>query len=150
MSLQLAADDPWVRRGYGQARIDPGERPAVLVIDLQYAFTDPEFEFGGTELIERATVNTARPVGAARAAGGPGVGGGRPGAAACAGRRPTLRARHRPGEPPDDDPCPGWRRTGCCRVGGCRDGRPRMRVAADSQQPWRRAELTGRARAPRR
>ena len=33
---------PWVSRGYGQARIEPGERPAVLVIDLQYAFTDPD------------------------------------------------------------------------------------------------------------
>jgi maleamate amidohydrolase len=58
--LELAPDDPWVRRGYGQGSIEPGERPAVLVVDLQYAFTDPAFEFGGAELIERATVNTAR------------------------------------------------------------------------------------------
>jgi maleamate amidohydrolase len=28
----------------------------VLVIDLQYAFTDPSFSFGGAELIERAVV----------------------------------------------------------------------------------------------
>ena len=60
MPLELAPDDPWVRRGYGQASIEPGERPAVLVVDLQYAFTDPAFGFGGAELIERATVNTAR------------------------------------------------------------------------------------------
>ena len=60
MTLELDANDPWVRRGYGQSRIEPGERPAVLVIDLQYAFTDPDFIFGGAELIERATVNTAR------------------------------------------------------------------------------------------
>jgi maleamate amidohydrolase len=71
MGLELAPDDPWVNRGYGQARIEPGERPAVLVIDLQYAFTDPEFIFGGAELIERATVNTARLLKAARAAGVP-------------------------------------------------------------------------------
>ena len=71
MSMHLDADDPWVNRGYGQARIEPGERPAVLVIDLQYAFTDPEFVFGGAELIERATVNTARLLEAARAAGVP-------------------------------------------------------------------------------
>ena len=45
--LELAPDDPWVARGYGQASIEPGTRPAVLVIDLQYAFTDPGFEFGG-------------------------------------------------------------------------------------------------------
>lgn len=60
MTLELDPNDPWVRRGYGQSRIEPGERPAVLVIDLQYAFTDPNFIFGGAELIERATVNTAR------------------------------------------------------------------------------------------
>jgi isochorismatase family protein len=46
MTFELAADDPWVKRSYGQARIEPGTRPAVLVIDLQYAFTDPAFEFG--------------------------------------------------------------------------------------------------------
>jgi maleamate amidohydrolase len=71
MPLKLDANDPWVSRGYGQARIEPGERPAVLVIDLQYAFTDPEFIFGGAELIERATVNTARLLKVARAAGVP-------------------------------------------------------------------------------
>jgi maleamate amidohydrolase len=71
MALTLELDDPWVRRGYGQARIEPGERPAVLVVDLQYAFTDPEFVFGGAELIERATVNTARLLSVARAVGVP-------------------------------------------------------------------------------
>ena len=71
MALQLDPDDPWVRRGYGQVSIEPGERPAVLVVDLQYAFTDPSFEFGGAELIERATVNTARLLAAARRAGVP-------------------------------------------------------------------------------
>jgi maleamate amidohydrolase len=71
MGLELAPDDPWVNRGYGQARIEPGERPAVLVIDLQYAFTDPDFIFGGAELIERATVNTARLLKVARTAGVP-------------------------------------------------------------------------------
>ena len=71
MSIQLGADDPWVARGYGQATIEPGERPAVLVIDLQYAFTDPDFIFGGAELIERATLNTAPLLAEARAAGVP-------------------------------------------------------------------------------
>ncbi len=59
MGMELDAEDPWVDRGYGQASIEPGERPAVLVIDLQYAFTDPDFIFGGAEMIERATINTA-------------------------------------------------------------------------------------------
>jgi maleamate amidohydrolase len=67
MSIELERNDPWVRRGYGQASIEPGERPAVLVVDLQYAFTDPAFEFGGAELIERATSNTVRLLEAARA-----------------------------------------------------------------------------------
>jgi nicotinamidase-related amidase len=71
MGLELEPGDAWVLRGYGQARIEPGERPAVLVVDLQYAFTDPSFCFGGAELIERATVNCARLLGAARAAGVP-------------------------------------------------------------------------------
>lgn len=68
MSIELDAQDPWVSRGYGQASIEPGERPAVLVVDLQYAFTDPDFIFGGGEMIERATVNTAELLHAARAA----------------------------------------------------------------------------------
>ena len=29
--MRLPADDPWVARGYGQAAIEPGERPAALV-----------------------------------------------------------------------------------------------------------------------
>lgn len=71
MSLQLPPDDPWVARGYGQGSIEPGERPAMLVIDLQYAFTDPAFPMGGAELVERAVENTARVLEAARAAGVP-------------------------------------------------------------------------------
>ncbi len=71
MALELDPNDPWVRRGYGQTSIEPGERPAILVIDLQYAFTDPDFEFGGAELIERATVNTARLTEVARRTGVP-------------------------------------------------------------------------------
>ncbi|MGI9657428.1 MAG: isochorismatase family protein [Gaiellaceae bacterium] len=71
MSIELDAQDPWVSRGYGQASIEPGERPAVLVVDLQYAFTDPDFVFGGAEMIERATVNTAELLHAARDANVP-------------------------------------------------------------------------------
>jgi maleamate amidohydrolase len=71
MSIHLDADDPWVKRGYGQASIEPGERPAVLTIDLQYAFTDPDFVFGGAELIERAVQNAVPVLEAAREAGVP-------------------------------------------------------------------------------
>ena len=68
MGLELSPDDPWVSRGYGQGTIEPGERPTVLVVDLQYAFTDPSFPMGGAELVERAVVNTARLLTAARRA----------------------------------------------------------------------------------
>jgi maleamate amidohydrolase len=69
--IELAADDPWVARGYGQGEIEPGERPAVLVVDLQYAFTDPAFPLGGAPLVERAVEGTARVCAAAREAGVP-------------------------------------------------------------------------------
>jgi maleamate amidohydrolase len=69
--MRLAADDPWVARGYGQGEIEPGERPAVLVVDLQYAFTDPDFPMGGAELVERAVENNARLLEAARSSGVP-------------------------------------------------------------------------------
>ena len=71
MAVMLEKDDPWVSRGYGQATMKPGQRPAVLVVDLQYAFTDPAFEFGGGELIERAVQNTATLLEAARRASVP-------------------------------------------------------------------------------
>jgi maleamate amidohydrolase len=71
VSFELPPDDPWVARGYGQEPIEPGERPAVLVIDLQYAFTDPVFPMGGAELVERAVEGTGRVLETARAAGVP-------------------------------------------------------------------------------
>jgi maleamate amidohydrolase len=71
MTFQLPPGDPWVSRGYGQGSIEPGERPAVLVIDLQYAFTDPAFPMGGAELVERAVEGTARLLETARRAGVP-------------------------------------------------------------------------------
>jgi maleamate amidohydrolase len=69
--IELPEDDPWVARGYGTAEITPGSRPAVLVVDLQYAFTDPAFPMGGADLVERAVEGTARVCAAAREAGVP-------------------------------------------------------------------------------
>jgi maleamate amidohydrolase len=69
--MELRADDAWLARGYGQGAIEPGERPAVLVVDLQYAFTDPAFPLGGSPLVERAVEHTARVAAAAREAGVP-------------------------------------------------------------------------------
>ena len=71
MTIELPQDDPWVARGYGQGELEPGERPAVLVVDLQYAFTDPAFPLGGAPLVERAVEGTARVCAAARSAGVP-------------------------------------------------------------------------------
>ena len=71
MSFDLPDDDPWVARGYGRDAIEPGKRPAVLVVDLQYAFTDPAFPLGGASLVERAVEGTARVCAAAREAGVP-------------------------------------------------------------------------------
>jgi maleamate amidohydrolase len=51
--------------------MEPGTRPAVLVTDLQYAFTDPNFTLGGSELVERATKNTASLLARAREIGVP-------------------------------------------------------------------------------
>ncbi|TNB67227.1 isochorismatase family protein [Arthrobacter sp. BB-1] len=58
--MKLEEGDAWVNKGYGQAKIAPGSRPAVLIVDLQYAFTDPSFTAGGSPLIDRATNNAAR------------------------------------------------------------------------------------------
>jgi maleamate amidohydrolase len=69
--VELARDDPYVSRGYGQARIEPGERPAVLVVDLQYLHTDHASPLAGAPLIDRAVENTALLLAAARAAGVP-------------------------------------------------------------------------------
>ena len=45
-----------------------GERPGILVVDLQTGFTQPRFPMGGCPLVHRAVENTARVLEAARAA----------------------------------------------------------------------------------
>jgi maleamate amidohydrolase len=56
---------------YGRGTVEPGDRPAVIVVDYQKAFTTDGLGMGGSELIERGVVNTARLLPAARAAGVP-------------------------------------------------------------------------------
>ena len=58
-------------RTYGQQKVGFGAKPAVLVVDLQKAFTDPAFSAGGAPLIERAVENTARLLDVARKANVP-------------------------------------------------------------------------------
>ena len=53
---------------YGQMKVGFGEKPAVLVVDFQLAFTGLTFEMGGAPLIDRAVKNTQRLLEVARSA----------------------------------------------------------------------------------
>ncbi len=57
--------------GYGDREIGFGRRPAVIVVDFQRAFTDPDMDFGGCDLVQRAVENTARLLEVARRANVP-------------------------------------------------------------------------------
>lgn len=69
--MKLDQDDKWVQRGYDASPIEPGERPAVLVIDLQQLHTNHESPLAGAPLIERAIGNTEQVLRAARGVGVP-------------------------------------------------------------------------------
>jgi maleamate amidohydrolase len=58
-------------RGYGLKPVGFGEKPGIVVVDFQRAFTDPAFPTGGAPLVRRAVENTARLLKVARAAGLP-------------------------------------------------------------------------------
>jgi len=51
--------DGFTRAGYGVRSIGFGERPAVIVVDLQHGFTKPEFQMGQSPHVQRAVENTA-------------------------------------------------------------------------------------------
>jgi maleamate amidohydrolase len=53
--------------GYESGEIPGGQRPAVLVVDFQRAFTDPAYPLGGLPLIHAARDRTAGLLGLARA-----------------------------------------------------------------------------------
>ena len=55
-------------RGYGQNPVGFGDKPGIVVVDFQRAFTDPAFSTGGAPLVRRAVENTARLLKVARAA----------------------------------------------------------------------------------
>jgi maleamate amidohydrolase len=57
--------------GYGARRVGYGERPAVIVVDFQRAFTDPAFPGGRSPHIHRAVERTADLLGHARRRGIP-------------------------------------------------------------------------------
>ncbi len=60
--------DEYGRRGYGGVPVGFGRSVGIAVVDFQRAFTDPRFPMGGAALTERAVVNTAALLHAARAA----------------------------------------------------------------------------------
>lgn len=63
--------DIYAARGYGAKGMGFGEKPGLVVIDFQLAFTDPAYPLGGAPMVERAVGNTARVMRAAKAAGIP-------------------------------------------------------------------------------
>ena len=46
-------------KGYSSETIEFGQKPAILVVDLQLAFTDPEFPNGDMPMVEKATNKTS-------------------------------------------------------------------------------------------
>lgn len=61
----------YAERGYGAVPIGFGEKPGIVVVDFQTAFTDAQYPLGGAPLIMRAVENTARLLEVARRAGVP-------------------------------------------------------------------------------
>ena len=67
----MSSDDAYGQVGYGSFTIGLGRRPAILVVDLQVAFTDPKYPLGGLPMIHEATDRTAALLGIARERGIP-------------------------------------------------------------------------------
>jgi len=63
--------DTYVDVGYASSEIGFGRKAAVLVVDWQRAFTDPQFELGGLERLHAARDNTALLLRTARSKGVP-------------------------------------------------------------------------------
>jgi len=59
--------DQYSQVGYSSSRIEPGVRPAVLVVDFQVAFTNPKYALGGLPMIHSARDRTADLLQVARA-----------------------------------------------------------------------------------
>jgi maleamate amidohydrolase len=51
--------DSYREVGYAAYEIGPGRRPAILIVDLQVAFTDPRYPLGNLPMIHAATERTA-------------------------------------------------------------------------------------------
>ena len=55
-----SSDATYQDRSYGSGDIGYGERPGIVVVDFQVAFTDTKYPLGGAPLIERAVENSSR------------------------------------------------------------------------------------------
>lgn len=56
----------YTERSYGTVDIGRGQRPGIVVVDFQKAFTEETYALGGAPLVMRAVENTARLLEAAR------------------------------------------------------------------------------------
>jgi len=52
--------DDYQNRSYGEIPVGFGEKPGIVVVDFQTAFTDPRYPLGGAPLVMRAVENTAK------------------------------------------------------------------------------------------
>ena len=58
--------DAYSARSFGELSVGFGQRPAVVVVDFQRSYTDPQYALGGSELVETAVNHTLRLLVAAR------------------------------------------------------------------------------------
>jgi len=66
-----AVERDYAARSYGAQDVGFGERPGIVVIDYQMAFTDPKYPLGGAPLVMRGVENTSRLLKVARQCGFP-------------------------------------------------------------------------------
>ncbi len=59
-------NDVYRQMGYEAQTIGFGDRPGIIVVDFQTAFTDAKYPLGGRHLVMRALENTAKLLAAAR------------------------------------------------------------------------------------
>jgi maleamate amidohydrolase len=58
--------NPYQKAGYGQGNVGIGERPTLVIVDFQKAFTSKSSPLGGSELITSAVNNTKELISLAR------------------------------------------------------------------------------------
>ena len=63
--------DIYEKRGYASRKLGFGKKPAVVVVDFQRGFIDPEFPMGGAPMVDKAVENTVPLMEAAKRAGLP-------------------------------------------------------------------------------